>query len=85
MSTDRAIPLVLVIDDDATMRLMIRRGLERDGFRVEEAADGDTGFVAFTTHSPDVVLLDAIMPGADGFECCRHIRGHPGGNVARCS
>ncbi|MGH8488019.1 MAG: putative bifunctional diguanylate cyclase/phosphodiesterase [Gammaproteobacteria bacterium] len=82
MSTDRTIPLVLVIDDDATMRLMIRRVLERDGFRVEEAADGDTGFVAFATHSPDVVLLDAIMPGADGFECCRQIREHPKGK--RC-
>ena len=82
MNTDPAIPLVLVIDDDATMRLMIRRALERDGFRVEEATDGDTGFVAFATHSPDVVLLDAIMPGADGFECCRQIREHPKGK--RC-
>lgn len=68
-------PLVLVVDDDHAMRLMIRHALERDSYRVVETEDGEGALTAFAEHKPDLVLLDAIMPGMSGFEVCRRL--HP--------
>ena len=70
----QASPLVLVIDDDGVMRLLVRDTLEGDGFRVEEAADGEAGLALFPDLRPDVVLLDALMPGIDGFDTCVALR-----------
>jgi diguanylate cyclase (GGDEF)-like protein/PAS domain S-box-containing protein len=72
-------PLVLVVDDDSMMRLLVRETLEIAGFRVEEAEDGDQGIGRFATLSPDVVLLDVMMPGKDGFETCAAMRSLPSG------
>lgn len=62
----RAAP-VLVIDDDPNSREAVRRHLERDGWRVTEAADGEAGLRAFAAESPALILLDLMMPGVDGF------------------
>ena len=72
-------PLVLVVDDDASMRYSLRAVLEIDGLRVEEAGDGFAALELFETLQPDLVILDMIMPTLDGFHTCRAIRANPAG------
>ena len=67
-------PLVLVVDDDATIREVVRRYLEADGLQVVEAGDGETALAMVADHRPDVVILDVMMPGTDGIEVLRRIR-----------
>ena len=65
---------VLVADDDATTRLLIRAALEQDGWTVEEAVDGARACEAVERVQPDIVLLDVGMPALDGFETCAKLR-----------
>ena len=58
---------VLVIDDDATARALLRRHLTRAGYRVDEAADGRTGLARARAFRPDAIILDVVMPGMDGW------------------
>src|SRR2546423_15595004 len=58
---------VLVIDDEAPIRLLCRVNLEAEGIAVLEAADGTTGLELARSDQPDVVLLDVMMPGLDGW------------------
>jgi diguanylate cyclase (GGDEF)-like protein/PAS domain S-box-containing protein len=71
---DSASHTVLVVDDDAFMRLTFREALEEAGCRVEEACDGEAAIVAFQRLRPDLVILDLMMPGMDGFETCAALR-----------
>ena len=70
-------PLVLVIDDDAHVRPMLVRLLQRHGLRAVNASDGYAGLAAVNTYRPDVVLLDIKMPGLDGFEVLRRLKANP--------
>ena len=70
-------PVVLVIEDERTQRMILRAALERDGFEVEEAEDGLGGLQAFDRVRPDIVLMDVRMPGMDGFAACAALRGRP--------
>jgi PAS domain S-box-containing protein len=72
-------PLVLVVDDDLTLRFLACQALEQHGFRVAEAADGDLGLATFTRLQPDIVLLDVNMPQRDGFSVCTTLREMPTG------
>lgn len=74
-------PLVLVIEDDRTTRLLLRRAMEKEGYRVAEASDGEQGLADYTRLKPDIVLLDAMMPVMDGFTCCRHLQAAGGGEL----
>src|SRR5256714_11368420 len=65
---------ILLVEDDATIREMTQLSLERDGFVVDTAADGQAGLEAFRAGSPDLVLLDVMLPGLDGVSVCRAIR-----------
>ncbi|MFN2627319.1 MAG: PleD family two-component system response regulator [Gaiellaceae bacterium] len=58
---------VLVIDDEAPIRLLCRVNLEAEGMQVLEAADGPSGLDQAREHGPDVILLDVMMPGLDGW------------------
>lgn len=80
-SHDHGEPLILVVDDDQATRLMLRRSLERDGYRVEEACDGAQAIEVFGRDHPDLVLMDAVMPGMDGFAACAKVRSLPGGDL----
>jgi len=64
---------VLVIDDEAPIRLLCRVNLEAEGMRVIEAADGPTGLEAARTSLPDVILLDVMMPGLDGWQVAEEL------------
>lgn len=66
--------LLLVIEDDPSLREVIRLGLKDQGFRVVTAADGPSALITFASQQPDLVLLDLMLPGLDGFAVCREIR-----------
>jgi hypothetical protein len=70
-------PLVLVIDDDATVQDLLRRSLNRDGFRVETAADGTSGLARARKLHPDIITLDVMMPGMDGWEVLAALKEDP--------
>ncbi len=70
-------PLILVVDDDPALRSLERASLEEAGFRVEEARDGHEALKAFSSLKPDLLILDVMMPGMDGFETCRRLREIP--------
>jgi DNA-binding response OmpR family regulator len=66
--------LLLIVEDDPSLREVIRLGLEGEGFRVVAAGDGPAALVAFASQRPDLVLLDIMLPGLDGFAVCRELR-----------
>jgi DNA-binding response OmpR family regulator len=70
---------ILVVDDDPTVSDVVRRYLERAGFTVRLAADGPAGLAAFAADRPDLVVLDLMLPGIDGLEVCRRLRGSADG------
>src|SRR5881398_3295497 len=70
---DAAVTRVLVIDDEAPIRLLCRVNLEAEGINVLEAADGTTGLDLARAEVPDVVLLDVMMPGLDGWRVAEHL------------
>jgi two-component system alkaline phosphatase synthesis response regulator PhoP len=65
---------VLVVDDEATMRETLAWNLDRDGYRVLEAADGAEALRVFRDQRPDLVLLDVMLPEISGVEVCRRMR-----------
>jgi DNA-binding response OmpR family regulator len=64
---------VLVIDDEAPIRLLCRVNLEAEGMKVIEAADGPSGLEQAREHTPDVILLDEMMPGLDGWRVAEQL------------
>lgn len=66
-------PVILVADDDKTVRVLLREAMEQEGYRVVEVSDGKQCLDAYETIKPDIVLLDAIMPVMDGFTCCKEL------------
>jgi DNA-binding response OmpR family regulator len=66
-------PLLLIADDDPSQRLLTRYALEREGYQLVEADSGLACLEAASRYQPDMVLLDAVMPDLDGFECCRRL------------
>ena len=65
---------ILIIEDEDRIRQFLQRGLSFEGYRVDAAADGQTGLDLFRENPPDLVLLDLMLPGMDGLEVCRRIR-----------
>ena len=70
---------VLVVDDEPAVRQALERALGLAGYAVSSAADGEQALSAVNGTTPDVVLLDVLMPGIDGMEVCRRLRS--GGNA----
>jgi two-component system alkaline phosphatase synthesis response regulator PhoP len=64
---------VLVVDDEAPIRLLCRVNLEAEGMDVLEAADGEQGLELARAEKPDVVLLDVMMPGMDGWQVAERL------------
>ncbi len=68
---------ILVVDDDRLLRQMVRDFLEAAGFAVSEAVDGPDGLAQAATLQPDLILLDVMMPGMDGYTACRTLKAEP--------
>ena len=75
-------PLVLVVDDDASIRGLVQASLAGHGFEIVEAPEGETALQLAAERSPDVVVLDWRMPGATGFEILTTLtQAHPDARV----
>src|SRR4051794_14679132 len=70
-------PRILVADDDSAVRLLCRTVLITEGFEVLEAVDGPSCIAEARLHCPDLVLLDWMMPGVDGVDTLRALKGSP--------
>ena len=68
---ERKFPLILIADDDQSTRILLRLILKKDGYQVIEVENGKECLTAWQEHKPDMVLLDAMMPIMNGFECCQ--------------
>jgi DNA-binding response OmpR family regulator len=69
-------PLVLVADDDPDILALVRFRLERDGYEVLSAPDGETALDLARARPPDLAVLDVMMPRLDGYEVTRRLREH---------
>lgn len=67
-------PLALVVDDEAPLAALVRSYLEREGFEVETAGEGETGVRLARERRPDVIVLDLMLPGIDGLEVLTQLR-----------
>lgn len=65
---------ILTVEDDERIRTSVRLALEDEGWFIEEATNGEEAIAAFAARPADVVLIDIMLPGIDGFEVCRQIR-----------
>jgi two-component system phosphate regulon response regulator PhoB len=70
-------PTVLVVEDEAPLLALLRYNLEKQGFRVEEAADGQEALLRVAEARPDLILLDWMLPAMSGLEVCRQLRRRP--------
>lgn len=65
---------ILLVEDDSTLSMIVSETLQRDGFEVLTAGDGEDGLKKFTRHGADLIIADVMMPRMDGFEMGRRIR-----------
>ena len=70
-------PYVLVMEDEDALATLVQYNLEKEGYRVVVAADGEEGMLQIDERLPDLVLLDWMLPKLSGIEVCRRIRGRP--------
>ena len=68
---------ILIVDDESSARAALETLLRREGYDVRDAADGRSALAACSDFKPDLILLDILMPGIDGFEVCRRIKETP--------
>ena len=73
-----AIQKILIVDDSETMTLFLSEVLEENGFNTSSAGNATEAWTKMQTERPDLVLLDVVMPGVNGFEFTRHLRRTPG-------
>jgi len=64
-------PTVLIVEDEAPLLTLLRYNLEKQGFRVDEAADGQEALLRVAEARPDIMLLDWMLPALSGIEVCR--------------
>jgi len=68
---------ILIVEDDKFLRELISRKLQKEGFEILQAADGEEGEKKIKETKPDLILLDLILPGIDGFEVLSRIKQDP--------
>jgi DNA-binding response OmpR family regulator len=67
-------PRILIVDDEPDLLLVLRFGLEAEGFEVIEASDGERGLEMARTERPDLLVLDLMLPRMDGYKVCRALK-----------
>ncbi|MCR6628575.1 MAG: phosphate regulon transcriptional regulator PhoB [Magnetospirillum sp.] len=70
-------PLILIVEDEAALVTMLRYNLEKEGYRVCEAGDGEEALTVVAERKPDLVVLDWMLPSLSGIEVCRQLRRKP--------
>ena len=65
---------ILVVDDEPDFAGIVQQNLEKEGFEVEVAYDGDEGLEKIHTNPPDAIVLDVMMPGKDGYQVCSELK-----------
>ncbi|MFN5614954.1 MAG: response regulator, partial [Brevundimonas sp.] len=70
-------PYVLVMEDEDALATLLQYNLEKEGYQVVIAGDGEEGLVQIDERLPDLILLDWMLPKVSGIEVCRRIRGRP--------
>ena len=68
---------VLIVDDIQTEMHLMRNALQPLGYQILEASDGSQGYTIAKAEKPDIILLDVVMPGQDGFATCRKLKKDP--------
>jgi len=67
-------PTILIVEDEYSMRVGLEDAFKHSGFDVVTAPDGETGLISVEEHKPDLIILDVMLPGMDGFEVCKQVR-----------
>jgi len=68
---------ILIIDDEEDIRKMLKIRLEQEGFTIVQANDGDVGAKTAEQEVPDMIIMDIMMPNADGYSCLKEVRSLP--------
>lgn len=68
---------ILIVDDEPNIVLSLEFLMQREGYQVATAADGDTALEALAAQAPDLVILDVMLPKVNGFDVCRRIKADP--------
>jgi len=68
---------ILIVDDEPNIVVSLQFLMQREGYQVEVAADGEAALVAMAERTPALVVLDVMLPGLNGFEVCRLVRADP--------
>src|SRR5450759_3959587 len=68
---------VLVVDDERDILELVKYNLDKEGYHVTVVATGEDALAAARTKMPDIVILDLMLPGVDGLEVCRRLKGDP--------
>ncbi len=74
---------ILIVDDEPNIVLSLEYLMKREGYEVEVAADGEAALGAIAERTPDLVILDIMLPKVNGFEVCRRIRADPARRATR--
>lgn len=77
MHTQNTAPYVLIVDDDDLLAQLIEHTLIKEGYRVKSVADGELALMEINQQPPDLVILDGMMPGMDGFDVLRSLASSP--------
>jgi DNA-binding response OmpR family regulator len=80
MERDGAAPRILILDDDPIILRLLQINFRLEGYEVDTASRGEEALERVRSHRPDVVVLDVMMPGVDGWEVCRRLKEMPGVN-----
>lgn len=73
-SADEQTAFILIVDDEKALRVVLRRAMEGEGYRAVDVSSAERCLFLCQQELPDIILLDAMMSGIDGFECCRRLK-----------
>jgi len=73
LSEEKKVASVLIVDDERALRVVLRRAMEGEGYTAIDVGSGERCLFLCQKELPDMILLDAVMPGMDGFDCCNRL------------